>query len=447
MSWRKHLYFSALSLKGIKTFKYLKQFQSHDFLHCGADILRSSLTNILKHCVKHVRYYSRLLNGISTRIESDPFEALSLLPILDKSIIKANFEEIKSNDLNSRKWFFNTSGGSTGEPVRLIQDKYHQEMTNAIAELFSTWAGFELGNPKILLWGSERDILEGKKSIKSSIINTLSNTILLNAFLMTPEQMRAYIDVINTSQKTIIVAYAQAIYELATYANRKHINVKSPISIITSAGTLYPFMREKIEQIFKCPVYNRYGSREAGLIAAERPNFDGMLVPPWGTYVEVVDSNGNKLPPGTEGDIVVTSLTNYSMPMLRYSIGDRGIAMANDPLLGYQRIKKITGRTVDAFIRTDGTLIDGEFFTHLLYFRDYVDKFQVVQNNYDEITYRIATTHGDRLREDSLEITDKTRKAMGYSCSVNFEIVDELLPSHSGKYRYTISLIPREIIG
>ena len=43
---------------------------------------------------------------------------------------------------------------------------------------------------------------------------------------------------------------------------------------------------------------------------------------PWGNFVEIVDDAGRPVPPGTEGNIVVTCLTNYAMPLLRYRLGD-----------------------------------------------------------------------------------------------------------------------------
>ncbi len=84
-------------------------------------------------------------------------------------------------------------------------------------------------------------------------------------------------------------------------------------------------MREKIQQVFQCRVYDRYGSREFGDMVCENPNMDGLWVAPWGCYLEVVDTHGQRLPDGVEGEILVTSLTNHAMPLIRYKIGDRGV--------------------------------------------------------------------------------------------------------------------------
>jgi phenylacetate-CoA ligase len=207
---------------------------------------------------------------------------------------------------------------------------------------------------------------------------------------------------------------------------------------------LYPFMREKIQTVFQCKVFNRYGSREVGDIACERPGYEGLRIAPWGNYVEIVDNEGNPVPDGTEGNILVTSLTNFAMPLIRYQIGDRGVLSArkNSAQGGYgQVLERVLGRTVDTFKTKNGTLIDGEYFTHLLYFRDWVWRFQVVQESHSSIVFKIVKSELDYQQAELEEITTKAKLIMGDDCTVAFEFVDEILSGDSGKYRYTISEI------
>jgi phenylacetate-CoA ligase len=210
--------------------------------------------------------------------------------------------------------------------------------------------------------------------------------------------------------------------------------------VITSAGTLHDFMRDRIERVFGCPVYNRYGSREVGLIAAERPGAKGLWVAPWSTVVEVVDETGDPVPPGTDGEILVTSLINHAMPLVRYRIGDRG-ALAPGSARGTQILSSVLGRNVDAFRRRDGTLVDGEYFTHLLYFRDWVEKFQFVQTDYDEVVLRVVSRDRDRrqLQPELDEMASQAKAALGPDTVLRIEWVDDIPPAPSGKYRYTIS--------
>ena len=72
------------------------------------------------------------------------------------------------------------------------------------------------------------------------------------------------------------------------------------------------------------------------------------------------------------------------MPLIRYRIGDRAIAGSGErcpcgrdtPMLA-----GVTGRSVDMFFGGDGRMVDGEYFTHLLYFRPWLRQFQVIQSS------------------------------------------------------------------
>jgi phenylacetate-CoA ligase len=162
-----------------------------------------------------------------------------------------------------------------------------------------------------------------------------------------------------------------------------------------------------------------------------------LWVAPWGNYVEIVDDDNNPVPAGVEGNILITSLTNFAMPLIRYKIGDRG-TLSPDWRLG-QILQQVSGRNVDMFKTQDGTLVDGEYFTHLLYFKDWVQQFQVIQKNYSEIAIKIIKSKSDYQPQELDDIVTKCKILMGEDCTVTFEFVNDIPPSTSGKYRYTIS--------
>jgi phenylacetate-CoA ligase len=103
-------------------------------------------------------------------------------------------------------------------------------------------------------------------------------------------------------------------------------------------------------------------------------------------------------------------------------------------------LKKVTGRTVDLFKTADGRQIDGEYFTHLLYFKDWVTKFQFVQKSVNLIEVRIVSNQSTP-KQELQNIKEKIRLIMGNSCDVKIVLKDQILPPKSGKFRYTISEI------
>lgn len=414
--------------------EYLRQFQDG----IPADTTAVALRRLLEHARQSVPYYAESIPGGPL---PNPLETLAEMPLLTKEAIRQGFSRLQSADLQSRTWYFNTSGGSTGMPVRLVQDSAYAAREGAITLLYSHLAGRDVGQPEVRLWGSERDILRGGQGTGAWIRAWITNTTTVNAFRMTRQVMLDLVEMLNRRPPHLLLAYAQAAYEVAAFAEREGISIRPQRAVMTSAGTLYPFMRERIQRVFGCRVFNRYGSREVGDIACEIPQCDGLWIAPWGVHVEVVDDAGDPVPDGTEGELVVTLLTNYAMPLLRYRIGDRG-ALA-PPGTGWRGdaarvLLRVTGRTVDAFRLPDGTVIDGEYFTHLLYFRDWVSRFQVVQKDYASILVRIVRCAHQPVDAER-EITNGVLAVMGHGCRVEFEYCDQIEPTTSGKYRYTIS--------
>ena len=441
---RRWLYFTLVGLRGQPLGHYYRRYVREERDGIPADTTRRLLVQLLTHCKHSVPFYAEAMRRAGDSFEEHPEDYLQRLPVLTKETLRSRFDDLKSADLQNRKWYFNTSGGSTGEPVRFIHDWRLGASAGAVSLLFSKLIGREVGELEVKLWGSEREIVRGSQSWRARLINRLANTVFFNAFRMTPELMRTFVTVLNTRRPKLIVAYAQAIYELARFANREGLEVTPQAAIITSATTLYPFMREEIERVFGCRVFNRYGSREVGDIACEGPGWEGLWVAPWGNYLEIVDSQGRRVPEGMDGEILVTSLSNLAMPLVRYRIGDVGIlspVRKGDRAARGQVLQEVLGKNVDIFRTASGALVEPGYFEGLLYFKSWVRRFQVVQKSTLQIIFRIVPTDSHCPSHELDQIMNDTRMLMGHDCQVAFEFVDDIPASGSGKYRYQISEI------
>jgi phenylacetate-CoA ligase len=223
---------------------------------------------------------------------------------------------------------------------------------------------------------------------------------------------------------------------------------------MTSAGTLHDHMRETIRRVFRAPVYNRYGSREVGDIACECEAHEGLHVSAPTHYVEILRPDGTPTDPGEMGEIVVTLLTNYAMPLIRYRIGDMGAWAKSSCSCGrsWKLLKEVAGRVTDMFVRKDGSVIDGRLFNTFLWDIEFVKEYQVVQNKTESINIKIVLKEG--IKKDEVKNTRAIKKVrkqvknvMGERCEVSFQFQEEIPPTDSGKYRYTISRVDRERVG
>jgi phenylacetate-CoA ligase len=448
MNVRKTLYFGYKRATGSSFPRIYEDLVRQGHEGVDPDMQKRLLVRLLAHCQKSVPYYAEIMKGIGENFEHDPEFYLSHLPILTKEIVRNHFDQLKSTDLAERRWYINTSGGSTGEPTRLIQDREFGDRSNALQQFYSCWAGGQVGDPIVYVWGSERDIqrdIGGKDKramIKRMIVNGLLRQTFLNAFMMTPEKSHEFLTLLNTRPPKLIISYVDSIYELARFAVRENIALRPQEAIITSAGTLTSFIRETIEGVFQCKVFNRYGSREVSDIAGECKVHRGLHVFPWGCYVEIVDDEGERVPVGTGGNILVTCLSNYAMPLVRYQLGDRGV-LSSDTTCSCGRqgqiLQEISGRNDDIFLTRNGTQIEGGYFGVLLYSRPWVLQCQVIQKSYTSILFKIRRSEHGYEPAELTDIIAKTRMVMGEECQVDFEFVEDIPKSPSGKYRYILS--------
>ena len=241
-------FFYLLRLKDTSRSKTLKRLIDTQKLPYN-EIIRlnsNNLQNLLNYAYSNVPYYHNLFQkqkviNSSNSVEIDQFDRI---PLLDRETLIQQFDNLKSTNLSSMNWFYNTSGGSTGIPVKIIQDNLYACWRDSVKMLFDQWAGFYPGDKKIHLWGSERDIFEGTETFKNKLIKWIKNVEVLNAFLMTPDTMRRYVEVINRIKPRLIHAYAESIYEFARFIKEENLNIYPPHSIISSAGTLFPEMKE-----------------------------------------------------------------------------------------------------------------------------------------------------------------------------------------------------------
>jgi len=446
---KKLLRFAILNVKDrkiISRFHELKisQYKKKDEL-VNSQLIR--LNDLLNHAYKNVPYYRNLIKDsglvIDERVELINIEHLCVLPILTKDVIRKEKDKLYSTDIESRNAYRNTSGGSTGEPVVFKQDSNYLISNLANSYLAKFWRGAGLYDNTVVLWGAERDIFEGKKPFKLTIKDFLLNTLRLNTFVLSNENKRTYVQLLNKIKPKLVVSYVHSIYELAKYARKNGLEVKQQNAIHVAAGTVHSFMRKEIESVFSCRVFDHYGSREAGAIASECSAHKGLHIMMEHALVEVVDSRGKPCKPGESGDIVITTLNNYSMPLIRYKIGDVGV-LSNESNCecgcNYPKLEKIIGRSTDLFKTSKGEDVDGEFFTHLFYFVEGIKLFQVIQEEIDNITVKIVKD-GEVSSRSLLEINKKIKMVMGETCKVRFEYVGDIPKTATGKYLYTISKI------
>jgi phenylacetate-CoA ligase len=91
-----------------------------------------------------------------------------------------------------------------------------------------------------------------------------------------------------------------------------------------------------------------------------------------------------------------------------------------------------------------GDLIGSGYFISLIYFLDYVKKFQIIQKNINYIVINLVLKDNQKIQEakkDFKNINKKIRLVMGNETKIKYNIVDEIKPSKAGKHMYAFSQV------
>jgi phenylacetate-CoA ligase len=148
-----------------------------------------------------------------------------------------------------------------------------------------------------------------------------------------------------------IYYYPSQLFFIAKYILHNNIKLNfKPKTIITHAEILTETMRKTIEEAFDTSVHDEYGSNEFNRIGFECKNRFGYHVPEDALIVEILDENGNEVKENETGEVVITSLLNKAMPLIRYRQEDYAIKTDNKCEIAYPiRIKSIEGRKQHSF--------------------------------------------------------------------------------------------------
>jgi phenylacetate-coenzyme A ligase PaaK-like adenylate-forming protein len=423
-------------------FRYLGELRRYEFAPREViDAIQwQRLQIMLRHAAEHVPYYRRVFHreGINPAEIRSPRE-FARIPILTKTRLLENAADLLAE--NSRERFLNASGGSTGKPVHFYQDESYWNHASATQWFIEGWWGIRPGDRTASLWGADRDLpqQDWRERMKAAICQLRT----CNAFSITQEQLEEFAQMLTAWKPRYVIGYSSALSLFAQFLlKRPYLRIR-PIAVKSTAEALSPTERTVIGEAFQCPVYNFYGSREVNNLAAECPSRMGLHISALSRYIEIVDTDGNPVGPCVPGRVLVTDLTNFAMPFIRYEIEDVGSWSAAPCRCGrpFPLLENLLGRKSDFIVASSGKLIHGEFFTHLFYSMPQVTSFQVIQESLRFV--RVQVVLRPNTTDPGLEdLRHRIGQALGPEVSCEVATVAKIERPSSGKHRFTVSSVP-----
>ena len=425
--------------KGNRTIQYIEQLNQSQYY--SKEKLKKyqekRLKKLLLHCVENIPAYKDYKHLIPI-IKKEPLKALENFPILNKQQVNKLQDQLTDPSIDKETLVLNRSGGSTGEPTRFYLDRPTIERSEAARWRGLSWWNIHMGDPCVMIWGNPLELNKNQKLIYNLKERLLKNNTFVSAFDLNPQSISNYMAKFNKRKPMYFYGYASSLYLFAQLVLKSKLRLNyTPKGIVSTSETLYDFQRKTIEGAFGCNVINEYGARDAGILAYECTQ-GNMHITTENTILEIVDIDTKKpVEPGTSGLIITTDLSNFSMPRIRYELGDIATLSPKTCTCGMTLpvIEQLEGREDDIFVTTTGNYVHGVCFGNIARNYTSIKQFQIIQKTPTDVLLKIIKD--EPFNEEEIKFfLEEIKKILG-EVSVTIKYVETISPSASGKIRYS----------
>jgi phenylacetate-CoA ligase len=442
-SLSRHVFHPLWDLKdGRRRLRILRELRRTQWLPLETLRARQSerLAQILRYAALHSPYYERLFR--ERRFDPGNFRLADFqrLPLLTKAIIRSSTEEMLSPEFPRSSLLEHRTGGSTGVALTVYFDPDWINPRTADTMRSNEWAGYFHGMKVASLWGNPPIPKTARQRIRALLIDRF---IYLDTIDFNDRTVSEFIDRWRRGHPEILFGHAHSLYMLARFVLDHGISDLRPHGIISTSMMLLANERAVIEQAFACKVFDRYGSEEVALIAAECERHEGMHLNIEYLYIEFLREDGTEAAPGEEGAIVITDLFNRGMPLIRYQIGDVGAPTDRRCSCGrgLPLMERVTGRVADYLKRRDGSMVAGvSLVERTLTAIPGLEQLQVVQPSIGEIVLNVVRAP-DFTPATEQALLAEFHNVFGPGIEIRTNYVERIAQQRSGKYRFAICRI------
>jgi phenylacetate-CoA ligase len=312
-----------------------------------------------------------------------------------------------------------STSGSTGEPTKFYQTKEDFSWIWAAHFRAWGWAGYLLGDKYAKI-----SINDDRHKIKKKIQDILFRCLYIRIYNMNQEQIRKHVNEIMKFKPVLIYGYSSSLNSIADYMLQNGLTYKAK-AIITTGDNLKSSYRKKIEDRFLCKVYDEFGCGGEGLYIAAQCEEKSYHINDELMITEVEDK-----------EIVITSLNNYAMPLIRYKTDD--FVTLGKKCKCNRRLtilNSLDGRTYELVRTRNGTTLNSPFFELLFESLKGVTQFKIIQKNLEGITVQIKKNNDFHKKRDEKKITQYITKPTGPDFKIEFEYVNNFHTDVVGKSR------------
>ena len=409
------------------------------------ELQSSRLRQLVPYCYARVPYYRRVMDegGINPN-NITSFESLARMPVTTKELIRAEPEAFMARGFPGGQLEKGRTGGSTGTPLEFFSTR-DARMTHGFARALRArqWAGVEMGDPTVFITKSCAPT-SVRSAVSYSLRRFCERFSRIDAERISDETLPSAVRQIERAHHPALIGYASAIYIVAAYIQETGIPAPPVAAVLYGGEPLHDFQKHTIRTVFGVEPLSKYSSFENYEIAMECPSQKGMHVAAEDLVVEVVDDDGNPLPSGVSGRVLVTNLHNYGMPLLRYDTGDVGafVEARCECGRGLPLLSLSLARSGDILYTPSGKRISPLALGVSALASLPVGQLQFVQELLDRVVIHLVLTqdiYGHDATGLKSRVANTFAPVLGEDVSIEVNFTDRIEPTSAGKHRFVIS--------
>lgn len=352
----------------IKTLFDLWQLKRNEKKTVGeiSSLQTKKLKRLLHYAFEHSTYYRNSFERAGITAEMIDSTPLSAFPVMDKSVLMSQFEEIitvpnltqeeihsfDEKETNDKKLFQDKyhivhSSGSTGTPKYFVYDEsaWNSMLLGIVRGALwnmtmSEIIKFLIHGPRIVYIAATDGRYGGSMAVGDGVSGVGAKQIYLD--INTP--LDEWISTIKEFKPNMIIGYPSAVKILAELVEKGDLDLKV-LRIVTCGEPLGASLRKYLEGVFGADVINFYGASESLSLGVESSPKEGMLLFDDMNIIEIQD-----------GEMYLTCLYNFVQPLIRYRLSDQLTLKAPDAESRYPftRAVGLLGRNEDILWFQDG---------------------------------------------------------------------------------------------
>ena len=383
-------FFHPLAILNLRRFLEKSQWFTAELLQ---EYQLTRLQHILNHAYNNVQYYREIFDraGFCPRAVTC-LEDLQKIPPLTKELLKKNKHRLVAKNAARFSPISCRTSGSTGEPVEFYLDRPSNVLEFCYYWRYWSWAGYKLGSPFAEL-ASHYFLTHPKRKNDICTFYRPGRRLLLNSILLSSDRIDRYVAAMRKYRPRFLKGLASTLYVFALLVKEKGFDDIAFRAAFSTGEMLLKRHRQTIEEVLHCKVYDSYGHMERTVAVSECPCGGYHINADYG-ILELQKEPGQNAPAG--GTILGTGLYNFSMPLIRYEVGDVIEADSENGLCacgrGLPLIKKIHGRKEDVVVTPDGRIVTSAF--TLFELVNDIELGQIVQEKKDRFVLRLVPAAG-----------------------------------------------------